>query len=160
MFDEEFPVYQADRILSLLTGLAAKAQAVGSQVIYIQNDGGHGAPDEHGKPGWFIHPAFAPQTSDLVIEKSAPDAFWGTRLNEELQSRAIKRLVIAGMQTELCIYATCLGAVRLGYKTTLVEDGHSTYDADDLPAPEIIALYNRELASTVQLKKAVELAFG
>jgi nicotinamidase-related amidase len=46
------------------------------------------------------------------------------------------------MQTEYGIDATCRGASALGYQVTLVRDGHSTYDADDLPAAEVIVRHN------------------
>ncbi len=95
-----------------------------------------------------------------MLDKSRPDGFEGTALREELQVRQIKKLVITGMQTELCIAATCRSAAQLGYEVTLAEDAHSTFDFEDMKAIDAIAKYNLELVSVADVKKAAEIAFG
>src|SRR5260221_177530 len=100
------------------------------------------APDDTGTAGWSCHPALPIEPADLVIEKRVPDAFDGTSLQQELAARGIRMLVIAGMQTELCIDATCRRAAALGYDVALVADGHSTFDGSRLSAADIIAPLN------------------
>ncbi len=57
-----------------------------------------------GTPGWGIHPAVAPQSGDIVVDKRYNDGFHATTLHEELQRLGTLHLVVAGVQTEFCIY--------------------------------------------------------
>ena len=56
--------------------------------------------------------------------------------------RNINRVVIAGIQSEICIDATCRRAYSLGYDVTLVKNGHSTYNSTVLSASQIIEHHN------------------
>jgi nicotinamidase-related amidase len=47
---------------------------------------------------------------------------WGTGLHAHLQSRDICTLVITGGETDICVLATVLGAVDLGYRVVLAKD--------------------------------------
>ena len=63
-------------------------------------------------------------------------------------------------QSELCVDTTCRSAFNLGYKSVLVEDGHATFDAPDLPAAAITPHENRVLGSWfARRKKAREVTF-
>jgi nicotinamidase-related amidase len=159
MFDEAQPVYNAARLLGTLQGLIAAAHANGVPVIFVQNEGGPGDPDEPGTPGWRIHPAVAPATGDVVLGKRHPDAFEQTDLKQELDGRRITRLVITGMQTELCIAATTQQAKALGYEVVLVEDGHSTFNDGTLTADQIIQRQNRAMNELVAVKPASQVRF-
>jgi len=93
-----------------------------------------------------------------VVEKRTPDAFHETGLHDALESLNIKRLVIAGLQTEYCIDTTCRRTYTLGYDVTLVRDAHSTWDYPQLTAQEIIDHHNRVLGGWfVDLKSTEEI---
>jgi nicotinamidase-related amidase len=154
MFDENFSIYQGDRIIKILSLLIDKARAKGVSAIYVRNNGGEGEPDEVGTEGWEIHPAILPRAKETVIDKQGADAFENTNLREILEEENIKELIIAGMQTEVCIESTTKRAIELGYKIVLVEDGHSTFDFDDMNAIDEINRVNRELRPLVNLLKA------
>jgi nicotinamidase-related amidase len=129
-------------------------------VIYIQNNGSAGDPDEYGTLGWKIHHSIEPLEGDLVIQKRTPDAFHNTGLNDTLKSLNIKKLIIVGLQTEYCIDTTCRRAYALGYDVTLVKDAHSTWDSPQLAAQEIIDHHNQVLSGWfVNLKRAKEIRF-
>jgi nicotinamidase-related amidase len=49
------------------------------------------------------------------------------------------------MQTDFCINATTRRAVKFGYRVTLVSDAHSTFDAAEKTAAEIITEHNLAL---------------
>ena len=159
MFDPAEPVHGAEYLLETLQELIGKARTSGIQIVYIQNNGSEGDPDQPNKPGWFIHPAIAPHKGDLIFQKTPPDAFHGTLLHSELKSRGIRRLIVAGMQTELCIEATCRRAVELGYPVTLVADAHSTFDSEDYPAKQVITQTNKELNTLVKIELSRDLFF-
>jgi nicotinamidase-related amidase len=159
MFAEGSSVFEGDKILQTIRRLIAQARAAQVTVIYVQNNGGKGDPDIHGTLGWQIHPVVSPKKGDVIIQKHTPDSFFQTNLQIELDARHIQHLVIAGMQTEFCINATCRRAHELGYEVTLVQDGHSTYDGSKLNAAQIIARYNAELHEKVELKAAKDITF-
>jgi nicotinamidase-related amidase len=157
MFAENDPVYQGEALLAKLKSLLAKARAAGTPVIYVQHSEKNSDLAE-GSPGWQIHPAIAPLPGEPVVHKLHPDSFQGTTLQEELQKRGIKQLIIAGMQTEFCIDTTCRRAYSLGYEVTLVKDAHSTWDTKILKAPQIIDHHNQVLSGWfVKLKTAEEV---
>ena len=132
------PVYQLDTLLENISTLIIQAHATGTPIIYIQDND----VDEIGSPGWQIHPTIAPNAGDLVIRKPETDAFYGTTLQQELESRGLKHLIITGCKSEVCVDATCRKAIDLGYHVTLVSDAHSTTDNPVLKAPQIIDYHN------------------
>jgi nicotinamidase-related amidase len=144
-FGEDSPVYAGESLLANVRGLIARARAAGAPVIYVQHCGAEGEIDEPGAPAWKIHPAIAPAEGDPVVQKRHPDAFQKTTLQAELESRHIRRLVVAGMQTEYCVDTTCRRAYSLGYDVVLAEDAHSTWDTEHLTASQVIAHHNATL---------------
>jgi nicotinamidase-related amidase len=158
-FEEGSPVYAGESLLAKVGDLIGRARAAGVPVIYVQHRDSEDTsrlPD----PAEEIHPAIAPLEGDVVVQKHHPDAFQGTTLQQVLASKGIKRLIVAGMQTEYCIDTTCRRAYSLGYDVTLVEDAHSTWDTEHLAAPQIIAHHNATLGGWfVTLKAANDIVF-
>ncbi len=160
MFLEDDPVYDGENLLGKISTLIAQARTSGVPVIYVQHNGPEGDSLKKGTEGWPIHPAIAPALGEPVVEKWTPDSFHETTLQQELESRGIKNLVVAGIQTECCVDTTCRRAMTLGYKTTLVKDAHSTWNSRTLTAPQIIAHTNDALNGWfVTPKAASEIAF-
>jgi nicotinamidase-related amidase len=157
---ESNPVHMANDLLKKTKNLIQKARASHVLVIYIQNNGGKGDPDEYGSDEWKIHPSIAPIKGEVLVQKKTPDAFYKTNLNEELKSRQITHLIVAGLQTEYCIDTTCRRAFSLGYNVTLVKDAHSTWDTPILSATQIIEHHNSVLSGFfVTLKDEKEIMF-
>jgi nicotinamidase-related amidase len=144
-FGEDSPVCAGKSLLANICDLIARARAASVPVIYVQHCGAKGEIGEPGSPAWEIHPAIAPAAGEPVVQKRHPDAFQETTLRELLESKGIKRLVLAGMQTEYCVDTTCRRAYSLGYDVVLVEDAHSTWDTEHLTASQIIAHHNSTL---------------
>ncbi|HEX5504658.1 MAG TPA: cysteine hydrolase family protein [Thermomicrobiales bacterium] len=134
--------HQKDALVARLAELIAQARAAGTPVVFVQHE------DDWMRPGvseWQFLPALTPAEGELVIHKRASDAFYETPLREELAARGIRRLVVTGVQTELCVDATCRRAASEGFDVTLVADGHTTEDSATLPAARIIAHHNLAL---------------
>jgi len=135
--------YQHDRILENIRLLLDRARSSGTPVLYVQHIEQGGM--EPGTPLWQIHPAITPHEGEPAIQKESPDSFYETRLQEELEARGIKRLVITGGQTQYCVDTTVRRAVAQGYDVLLASDAHTTDDSQTLPAEQIIAFYNETL---------------
>ena len=160
MFAKDFCVYQGEQILQTLGAMIEAARKTDTAVIFVRNNGDVGDPDEAHTLGWEIHPSLHPDSNDIILDKHTPDTFASTELQKLLDERAIQSLIIAGMQTEMCVQATTECAINLGYQVTLVADGHTTFDfPDDPPAADIIAQFNEAMQNKAQVKMASKIAF-
>ena len=152
------PVHNADKLVSVISGVIARAREAGVRTIYMQHCGGKGSPLKEGTPQWQIHPAIQPRSGEPVVKKRFSDSFQETELQGLLQSNSIGQLFIVGIQSDFCVDTTCRRAFSLGYDVVLVEDGHSTWDNGVLTAEQIIAHHNRTLGSSfVKLVRADSL---
>lgn len=134
--------YHRDEVLANIQQLLGRARSSGTPVLYVQHNGGGMEP---GTSLWQIHPAVMPHEGEPVIQKESPDSFHETCLQEELEARGIKRLIITGGQTQYCVDTTVRRAVAQGYDVLLASDAHTTDDSETLPAEKIIAFYNETL---------------
>ncbi|WP_244513131.1 MULTISPECIES: isochorismatase family protein [unclassified Ensifer] len=84
--------------------LLKNARAAAVPVIFLQNDGPVGAPDEPETDGWKLY--FSAQPGEPVVRKAKDDGFEGTDLESLLRSRQIETIAICGMLSEMCLAAT------------------------------------------------------
>ncbi len=141
------PVPNGERLLENIEGLIRRAREADVAVVHVRHADGPGHPLERGTKGWETHPRVAPKDGEPVVDKETPDSFLRTTLGEELESRGIGRLVLAGMQTEYCVDTTCRRAFGLGYEVTLAADAHGTWDDETLTAAQIVAHHNEVMAN-------------
>ncbi|KMY49932.1 cysteine hydrolase family protein [Peribacillus loiseleuriae] len=144
-FREIEPLYKAEELLKNIRLLISNARKKHIPIVYMKFNDKPGKPLERGTSGWDIHPFIAPTEEDTILEKNHPDSFHETNLQQELAIRGVKRIVITGIQTEVCVDATCRHAFSLGYDVVLVKDGHTTYDSEILMASQIINHHNKVL---------------
>jgi nicotinamidase-related amidase len=81
-------------------------------------------------------------------------------LGQELDARGVRRVVIAGLQSDYCVRETTLGALARGLEVTLVSDAHSTYDSPPRTAAQITAAVNAEFAGRAVLTPAEGVGFS
>ncbi len=141
-FEASSPVYQADDLLRNINSLISKARQEGVPVFFVQ----HSADSylKYGSEGWQLHPQIQPIAGEPIIHKRHPNSFEDTNLQEELSKRDVSMVVVTGLVTHGCVKATCLGALKQGYKVVLVSDAHSNFSKDALG---MIEKWNRELSS-------------
>lgn len=159
MFQEGNVVYKGERLLRNLNGLIKQARSTETPIFFIQHNAPAGKPLEYGTNGWEIHPEITPKTQDTIIQKTTPDSFFNTSLDEELKKRKIEHLVIVGIQTEACVDTTCRRAFSLEYKVTLASDTHSTWDSQDITAQQIINHHNGVLRWFADVCPSTNIAF-
>ncbi|MBJ8016003.1 MULTISPECIES: cysteine hydrolase family protein [Bacillus] len=142
MYTAGMPVHNGEKFLETLQNLIEECRSNSIPIIYVQHNGPKNHPLEKGTAGWQVHAAIAPQDGDSIVEKTTPDSFHKTNLNELLQEKGIEHVIISGMQTEYCVDTTTRRAFSEGYKVTLVSDAHSTFDSDVLRAEDIVKHHN------------------
>lgn len=149
MFDPKNPVYKASTFLERFKKLLSLSRASGTQIVFIQNNGGVGEPNEPRTEGWLLHPELAFEVGDILIQKNQCDGFDQTSLEVKLKQLGITKLIIAGLQSDYCVSVNCRKAAELGFEVTLVADAHSTYDSGGRKAVEIIDAVNKDLKGLV-----------
>ncbi len=80
------------------------------------------------EPGGDINKLVLPTADEKVFTKKEVNSFLGTGLDEYLKENHIKYLVLAGMQTHMCLEAGTRAAHDLGYKCTVISDACATRD--------------------------------
>jgi nicotinamidase-related amidase len=131
-----------DGLVGRIAAFVERVRSRGIPVLFVQHDGQPGHRLERGLPGWQIRRELAPIRDEVVIHKTACDAFFKTTLESELGSRSIHRLIVAGCMTQYCVDTSVRRAVSLGYDVTLAEDGHLTADSEFLTFDQNIAHHN------------------
>lgn len=160
MFEEAEPLHAADDLIDRINLLLVKARESRIPVIYVQHNEEEGAPLHTNTPGWEFHPAITPTAEDLIIQKYKPDSFFETNLQQELEAKGIKKLILSGLQTDCCIDATCRRAVELGYDVTVVQDAHSTFGQGSRTAEQIIEQYNDAFGAIAKLQETSAIDFS
>ena len=79
-------------------------------------------------PGSEIHGAVKPLDGEPAIIKHAPDAFFQTDLHDALSRAGIRKLVVSGMMSHMCIDTSVRAARNHGYDITLLHDACATRD--------------------------------
>ena len=129
--------WNAEVVLANIALLIARARNAGVPIVFIR--------DRRVEPDARLHPRLATQPADIQIEKNFCDSFIDTDLDEQLRSRGIRRLIIAGLQTDYCIDTSCRSAASHGYAVILASDAHTTLDHETLSASQFVAHHNHIL---------------
>jgi nicotinamidase-related amidase len=140
----ESRVRDAEGVLRRSQAVIAAAATIDLPVVVVQDDAG---PDiwQPETEDWQVHSEIAPPPDAIRIRKKFGDAFRGTTLEDELQSRGVTELVILGAMSDFSIRATLQRALLKRYAVTLVTDAHSTLGIFDAPAVEHIETLNDEV---------------
>ena len=70
-----------------------------------------------------IHPAIAPQPTDIVVTKRRVSAFSGSDLEVVLRAQGITHLVLCGIATSGVVLSTLREAADKDYQLTVLSDG-------------------------------------
>ncbi|PBJ06179.1 Isochorismatase family protein YecD [Pseudomonas ogarae] len=118
-----------------------------------------------GQSGVEVQPRFEPLAGEWLVQKQVPDAFSGTRLEEDLRRAGVGQLVIVGVATHNSVESTARTAGNLGFDTWVVEDACFTFDKSDYfgnarSAAEVHAMslgnLHGEYATVVDVKRILQ----
>lgn len=80
------------------------------------------------KNGFDIHQNVAPISNEKVITKVEINSFQHTDLLEYLKANQVNRLVITGMQTQMCVEAAIRAGKDLGFECFVIQDACAAKD--------------------------------
>ncbi|RSL59264.1 hypothetical protein CEP54_007334 [Fusarium duplospermum] len=127
-------------ILSAARGISQTGGAQSPLIAFVQ----HEEPPEEGplvkgSEPWKL--VFAPQTNnsrEILVSKTTRDTFKSNPgLAEQLKAQGIEHIVAFGIQSDCCVFETSKGALEAGFRLTLLQGAHSTYDSKESTALEI-----------------------
>lgn len=163
-------VWRGEELAERIAALARDARRAGAPVVAVRQIGPAGTTFDPASPATRLSPRLGLERADVVVHKTATDAFYGTDLAEMFASREIDTIVLAGVATDYCVDATARSAQSHGFDVVLVGDGHSPVADGDpaagLTAEQVIERHNRILSTsvhpggTVRLCAAADVAFG
>jgi nicotinamidase-related amidase len=160
LVEGEHAVADAAGLLGRIDTLLDRARDDGIPVLHLQDNGLADTLIRRGTPGWEL--ALAVSDREPVIAKDRDDGFDGTSLEDLLTERGITRLVVVGIQSEMCVAATARGALARGLQVVLPRDGHTTYDvpADDeggvaVPAAQVSRVAEWSLGDSIEVPASV-----
>jgi nicotinamidase-related amidase len=87
-----------------------------------------------------------------VIDKTRYSAFAEPLLLAHLQERGADALVVSGSETDVCVLATVLGAVDLGYRVILVRD--AVCSSSDEGHDAMLQVYHRRYSEQIETADA------
>jgi nicotinamidase-related amidase len=88
----------------------------------------------------------------IVINKTRYSAFAEPDLAAHLRLRGANCLIITGSETDVCVLATVLGAVDLGFRVILVQD--AICSSSDEGHDALLDVYHRRYAEQIEIADA------
>jgi nicotinamidase-related amidase len=134
--------HDAFGVIERINSLSSLFRKNNDKVIFIQHDGSAENCFQPNTKDWKILPELTIEKDDLVVSKTANDAFYGTLLGAVLEENKITELFITGCATDFCVDATVKSALGRDYNLTIAEDAHTTADRPFLSAKMAIKHYN------------------
>ena len=141
-------------------------RANGEPVVYIRHDSIQpGSTLRPGEPGNDLHPVLAAEP-DLFVTKHVSSAFHGEPdLAAWLRGRGIERLVMCGVQTNMCCETSARVGAVLGFDVSFVLDATYTHDrvtrkgeliSADLLAEVTAVNFEPEFGRVVSTREAID----
>jgi nicotinamidase-related amidase len=90
-----------------------------------------------------------------VVDKTRYSAFAEPSLYRHLMERGADGLIITGSETDVCVLATVMDAVDLGFRVILVRDG--VCSSSDEGHDALLTLYHRRFTEQIETVDATEI---
>jgi len=114
-------------------------------------------PDTQGAE---IHDCIKPLSDERVIQKHYPNSFRETALLEELKKQEVKKVVICGAMSHMCIDATVRAAFDFGFECLVIQDACATrnleFEGHTIAAEEVHGSFMAALGSAYARVLTVE----
>ena len=156
-FTPSTPRYDAEGVIQKINALSAQFRRNGDKVIYIQHNGTKEHSFIPGTHNWQLLSSLVVKPNDVILSKTANDAFYRTELADMLKSHNITELFVTGCATDFCVNATILCALMHEYRIVVFKDCHTTADRPHLPAEKVIEHHNWIWENMTPINNAIKV---
>ena len=125
-FAGDWPVPDHELLLERIRERVESSRAAGELVVWVQNDGDAEEMDAPGEFFWEL--TLPPADSERVWRKTTKDVFESNPdMAGWLRDLGVTSLDIIGLQSEMCVRSSTLGARNAGFAARPVLGLHGTY---------------------------------
>ena len=154
-------LYDFDGFIRNVTNIIDAARKNNVEVIYVQHDDGPGTGCSFGDKDFEIADQVVPKENEKIFIKTINSCFGNNDLANYLRESKEKDLMIVGLQTNFCIYASVKSAFERGYKVIIPKGTNSTFDNDYMTGEITVRYYNEdvweELVDAVTFEEALDM---
>ncbi|MXP64530.1 cysteine hydrolase [Roseomonas sp. M0104] len=90
-----------------------------------------------------------------IVDKPVYSPWTASGLHERLRARGVDTLVISGAETDVCVLATVMGAVDLGYRVVIPTD--ALCSSSDRTHDALLTLYNERFGQQIEAVSTEEI---
>ena len=131
-------IFNLKSLIKLINERIAFFRAQELPVVFIQHENSLLLKDS---TEWKLISELNYQRDDFYINKTHPNSFYKTKLQETLNNLQVRELEICGAQIEYCVDTTIKMAHGLGYQLSMKHGASSTFDNQFMTAKETIKFY-------------------
>ena len=91
-----------------------------------------------GSHAYEIISQLAPQPGDLVLDKNTSSAFHTTSIDMLLRNMNVQTIVLGGIASDQCVFATALDAADRGFHVIIAADACASFDPGSAEAVQIL----------------------
>ncbi len=164
------PIVQAASMLPTLHRFVNDARRAGAQIIWVIDQHRPNKPDfelervrfhcRAGSPGVELAPPLEMRPEDYLVTKSRYSAFFATDLDLILRNEGVRRLIITGTKTNVCVRAAVQDAFALNYEVLIPRELVAT-DRENLHLANLEDMdryFGRVLSATDALARLQEFS--
>jgi len=139
-------VTNAETSGAVIASLLEKYRKANGKVVHILHKTPDGAPVfTQGTPLADPFPSLTPKKGEEVIWKHFPSSFAETNLKSLLDGWGLKKIVLVGYMSHVCVSTTARDGDQRGYDVLIVEDGVGDRDIPGATGEEVTAMVLKEL---------------
>jgi nicotinamidase-related amidase len=151
----KLPLPDLKAAITTIKYLLNRARETGTPIIHILHKGSEGGLFDPKTSAFKSIAALEPGLGERVITKKLPDSFANTTLARELgKIGKDKTLILTGFMTHMCISATAMSALNLGFQSVVIEDAVATRDLTS-PSGEIIPAHQVNQVALTTLRDRI-----
>ncbi|MCJ1321125.1 hypothetical protein MMC15_006469 [Xylographa vitiligo] len=140
-----------------IKSLLEKYRAAGGAIVHIHHETPEGAPVfTPGKAVSEPMKGLEARKGEKVIWKKHPGSYAGTDLQEWLDGKSVKKVVLVGYMAHVCVSTTARQASELGYDVVLVEDAIGDRDIPGISGDETVLLELADAFGSVVRSNEIE----
>lgn len=149
--------YDTQGVVARINTLAQRIRDQQGQVIFIAHDGNESEGLVPHSAGWQILDSLIQGRDDLILRKTANDAFYQTTLAATLTAKGIEDLIFCGWATDFCVDSSVKSALAKNYRVSVAKDCHTVSDRPYLSASQVIEYYNWLWQNMLPTRTAIEV---